>query len=86
LGTPGGLALSDSENADALADSLEAQFQPDTVHSFPAVIEMVDVSLDSYLQTPASEQQLTNPDEVREAIRGLKMGKVPDLTVYRTEP
>jgi hypothetical protein len=25
---PGGLALSDSEKAEALADSLEAQFQP----------------------------------------------------------
>ena len=38
---------------------------------------MVDVALESYLQTPASEQKLTNPDEVREAIRGLKVGKAP---------
>ena len=55
LVTPGGIALSDSEKAEALADSLEAQFQPVTVPSVPAVIEMVDVALESYLQTPASE-------------------------------
>ena len=54
-----------------------SQFQPVTVPSVPAVIEMVDVALESYLQTPASEPKLTNPDEVREAIRGLKLGKAP---------
>ena len=86
LVTPGGIALSDSEKAEALADSLEAQFHPVTVPSFPAVIEMVDVALESYLQTPASEPKLTKPDEVRDAIRGLKVGKAPDLTASRTEP
>ena len=45
LDHPGGLALSDSEKAEALADSLEAQFQPVTVPSVPAVIETVDVAL-----------------------------------------
>jgi len=44
--------------------------------SVPAV-EMVDVALRSYFQTPASEPKLTNPDEVHEAIRGLKVGKAP---------
>ena len=77
LVTPGGIALSDSEKAEALADSLEAQFQPVTVPSVPAVIEMVDVVLELYIQTLASEPMLTNPDEGREAIRGLKVGKVP---------
>ena len=43
----------------------------------PAVIEMVDVALRSYFQTPASEPKLTNLDEVWEAIRGLKVGKAP---------
>jgi hypothetical protein len=43
----------------------------------PAVIEKVNVALESYLQTPASEPQLTNPDEVRLALRGLKLGKAP---------
>jgi len=75
LATPGGIAISDSEKAEALADSLEAQFQPVTGSSVPAVIAMVDVALESYHQTPASEPKLTNPEEVREAIRGLKLGK-----------
>jgi hypothetical protein len=45
--------------------------------SAPAVIEMVDVALKSYLLTPASELKLTNHEEVQEAIRGLKVSKVP---------
>ena len=56
---------------------MEAQFQPLTVPSVPTVIETVDVALESYLQTPASKPNLSNPDEVREAIRGLKLGKAP---------
>ena len=72
-----GESLSQTEKAETVADSLEAQFQPVTVPSVPAVIEMVDVALESYLQTPASEPKLTNPDGVREAIRGLKQGKAP---------
>ena len=77
LVTPGGLALSDSEKAEALADNLEAQFQPVTVPSVPAVIEMLDVALRSYFISPASETQLTTPDEVHAAIRGLKVSKAP---------
>jgi hypothetical protein len=38
LVTQGGIALSDSEKAKALADSLEAQFQPVADPSDPAVI------------------------------------------------
>jgi len=45
--------------------------------SVPAVIEMVDVALKSYFQTPATKPKLTNPDEVHEANRGLKFGKDP---------
>jgi hypothetical protein len=76
-GHPGGIALSDSEKAEALADSLETQFQPVADPSVPTVIEMVDVALRSYFLTPASEPELTNPDEVQEAIRGLKFNKAP---------
>ena len=47
LVTPWRLALSGSEKAEAIADSLEAQFQPVTVPSVPAVIETVDVALES---------------------------------------
>ena len=77
LVTPGGIALSDSEKAEALADSLESQFQPVTDHSVPAVIEIVDVQLGSYFITPVSEPKLTKPEEVQEAIRVLKVRKAP---------
>jgi hypothetical protein len=77
LVTPGGIAVSDSEKAEALADTLETQFQPVADPSVPAVIEMVDVALKSYFQVPASEPKLTNPDEVHETITGLKDGKAP---------
>jgi hypothetical protein len=69
--TPESTALSDREKADALADSLEAQFQPVSVPSDPFTIEVVDVA---HSFAPASEPKLTNPDEVQEAIRGLKHG------------
>jgi hypothetical protein len=48
LVTPGGLALSDSEKAEALADSLEVQFQPVNDLSVPAVIEVVNEAMRSY--------------------------------------
>ena len=75
--TPGGIALSDSEKAEALADNLETQFQPVADPSVTAVTEMVDVALISYLMTPASEPKLTNPEEVQEANRGPKVNKAP---------
>jgi hypothetical protein len=57
--TPGGIALSDSEKAEALADNLETQFQPVIDPSVPAVIETVNVGLRSYFRAPASEPKLT---------------------------
>ena len=77
LVTPGGVALSDREKAEALADSLDAQFQPVSVPSDPATLETVDVALRDYSFAPASELKLTDPDEDQEAIRGLKLGKAP---------
>jgi hypothetical protein len=74
---PGGNAVSDSEKAEAVTDTLETQFQPVADTSVPAVIEMVDVALRSYFQTPASEPKLTKPDEIHEANRGLRVGKKP---------
>jgi hypothetical protein len=76
-GHPEGIAVSDSDKAETLADNLETQFQPVTDPSFLAVIEMVGVALRSYFLTPASETKMTNTDEVQEAIRGLKVSKVP---------
>ena len=75
LVTPGGIALSDSEKAEALEDNPEALFQPVTDPSVPVVIEKVDVALRSYFLSPASEPKLTTPDEDHEAIRGLKVSK-----------
>jgi hypothetical protein len=43
----------------------------------PAVIETVNVGLRSYFMAPASEPMLTNPEEVQEAIRGLRVSKAP---------
>jgi len=73
----GGIAHSDSEKAEALVGNLETQFQPVTDPSVPAVIETVYVELRSYFLSPAIEPQLTTPDEVHEAIRGLKVSKAP---------
>jgi hypothetical protein len=58
LVTPGGIALSDSEKAEALADSLETQFQPVTDPSVAAVLEMFDGALLSYFLSSASEHKL----------------------------
>ena len=74
---PGGIALSDSEKPEALADNLEAHFQPMTDSSVPAFIETVEVALRSFSLSPASEFQLTTPDDVHEAIRSLKFSKAP---------
>jgi hypothetical protein len=43
--------------------------------SVPAVIEIVDEALRSFFQTPTCEPNLTNPDEVHEAIRGPEFSK-----------
>jgi hypothetical protein len=77
LQVPSGLAVSDSEKAEALAKSLEAQFQPVDDPSEPALTEMVDVAMRAYEYAPASEPTLTNPSEVLQAIKGLKVGKSP---------
>jgi hypothetical protein len=52
LQVPGGLAPSDSEKAEALANSLEAQFQPVDDPSYPAFTEMVDVAMRAYEYAP----------------------------------
>jgi hypothetical protein len=74
LQVPGGLVLSDSEKAEALADSLETHFQPVNDPSDPAVIEMVNEAMRAYEYAPASDLKLTSLSEVLQAIRGLKVG------------
>jgi hypothetical protein len=41
------------------------------------VIETVDVALRAYSYEPASEPMLTDPAEVQDAIRGLRISKAP---------
>jgi hypothetical protein len=62
-----GLAVSDSEKAEAMVDSLEAQFQPVDDPSDLAFTEMVDVAMRAYEYAPASEPTLTTPSEVTTA-------------------
>jgi hypothetical protein len=71
------IALSDSEKTKALADSLEAQFQPVNDLSDPAVIGMVNEAMREYEYAPASKPELTSPSEVLQVIRGLNVGKAP---------
>jgi hypothetical protein len=73
---PEGLSLSHSER-DALADSVEAHFQPVNCQSEPEVIEMVNEVMRAYKYAPASEPKLTSPSKVQQAIRGPKVGKAP---------
>jgi hypothetical protein len=61
LVTPGGIALSDSEKAEALADSLETQFQPVADPSVPAVIEMVNTELGVLLHESCQRTQVNQP-------------------------
>jgi hypothetical protein len=74
---PGGLALSDSDKAEALANSLKAQFQSVNDPLEPAVIEMFNEAMRAYEYAPASESKVTSPSEVLQAIKGLKVGKAP---------
>jgi hypothetical protein len=71
---PGGLVLLDSEKAEAIADSLEAQFQPVNDPSSPEFIQVVNEVMRAYEY--ASEPKLTSPSEVLES-KGLKAGKAP---------
>jgi len=48
LFTPGGIALSDSEKAEALVDSLEAQFQPVNNPLEPTRNEKIDKVMTAY--------------------------------------
>jgi hypothetical protein len=68
LVTPGILPLLNSERAEALANRLEAQFQPVNDLLVPAVIEMVKEVMRAYCLAPASKPELTKPTEVQDTI------------------
>jgi hypothetical protein len=61
-------------------------FQPVNDPSYPAVIENAEEALQAYSYTPASEPTLTNPVEVQDAIRGLKVGKTPGSNSLPNRP
>jgi len=84
--SPRGNRFSDSEKAEALGDTLETQFQSVADPAVPAIIEMVDVALRSYFQTPASEPKLTNPDEVKKPLGVSRSVRLLAQTVYPKEP
>ena len=67
-------ALSDSEKAEALTESLEAQIQTVTDPSDPSFIARVDVALRAYSYACAREPILTYPEN---AIQGIKVSKSP---------
>jgi len=83
---PGGIVVSDSKEAEALADNLETQFLPVTDKSVPAVIEIVDMALRSYFLTPASEPKLTNPQEFRKPTGVSRTASLRARKVSRTGP
>jgi len=82
--TQGVITLSESEKAKSLAESPKAQCQLIIVTLVLEFIEIFDVVLRSYFLTPASESKLTNPDEVHEAMWGLKVSRLWVQTVFRT--
>jgi hypothetical protein len=67
LQLPGVLALSDSEKAEALAGSLEAQYQPMNDPSEPAIFEMVNKAMRAHEYAPTSEPT----SEILQVIKGL---------------
>jgi hypothetical protein len=64
LQVPGGLFLSDSDKADAMADRLESQFQLMDDLSDMTVIEIFTEAISTYEYAPASEPTLTNLSEI----------------------
>jgi hypothetical protein len=64
LVTPGGIALSDPEKTEALADSLESQFQPENDPSDATIIQKITEALPAYCYAPASEPQITNSMDI----------------------
>jgi hypothetical protein len=75
LFTPGGLALSDFEKAETLADRKEALFQPVNDPSVPAVIEVVNEVMRTYSLAHTTEVKLANPTDVQQTMRDFKVGK-----------
>jgi hypothetical protein len=75
--TLAGIALSDSEMPEALAEGLETHFQPVNDPLEPIVNENVNKAMRAYFFTLATEPKLTNFVEIQDVILGLKVGNAP---------
>jgi hypothetical protein len=64
LHMPVGLAFSDSDKTETLADSFVAQFQPVNVPSEPAVNEICNEAMRKCEHAPASETNLSSSSDV----------------------
>jgi hypothetical protein len=60
----GGPAVSVSQKAKALAESIEAQFHPVDDPSDQTVIKIFNEAMRAYDYNPARERKFTNPSEV----------------------
>jgi hypothetical protein len=74
----GGLALSDSEKADSLSDSREAQYERVNETLSSVFIEAVGDSMIGNEYVPASEPKLSRASEFQVAINGIEAGKFTD--------
>jgi hypothetical protein len=81
---PGGLALSDSEKAEVLPDSLEAQFQPVNDPSEPAVIEMVMRRCGCTSMTPQVNRNYSVPRRSNWPSEVSRLARLRARIVYRT--
>jgi hypothetical protein len=61
--------LSDSEKAEALADSFGAQFQPVNHPSHLTLIEIVNEAMHAFGYALSSEPKSTSPSEVLQALK-----------------
>jgi hypothetical protein len=77
---PRRLAVSESDKAEAVADSHECFSQFHTVidPSEPAIIEMLKEAMRAYGYSPSSKPKLTSPSKVLQAIKGSNVGKASD--------
>lgn len=77
LETGSGIATTSKEKAEALADSLEAQFLPHQSR-LPVFSNNVEEEVDKFLAIfPSCEPELTTQDELQDEINALKKGKAP---------
>jgi hypothetical protein len=77
LKMPERLALSDSEKAEAVVDSLEAQFKPVDDPSEQAWTDMFGEAMRTSEHAPARELSLTTTSEVLQTNRAFQVDKFP---------